>query len=338
MLELDGILEGLPMPVMPPCTIRIATFLPLISIHPSNCTVFPAYPTELDGILEGLPMPVMPPCTTRIAAMQRRVHALTSSLSRIHTRIETMKRDLRFRSTCREQQSDKTALAQASMKTAQGAVVFRTDDPRAGCDYRPPMPGDNPLAGSGGRASMKKAQGAVVFRTDDPLAGRDYRPAHDSTCFPPAPPSPLSSTAGGRASMKKAQGAVVFRTDDPLAGRDYRPPMPGDNPDFWEGSQWDLLGFVAEYLWVFGIVLASTWDLLGFVAEYLRVFGIVLAWDLLGFVAEYLWVFGIVLVAPCLHSDLLGFVAEYLWVFGIVLAVSAPDTLSLSSLWAVYAH
>ncbi|CAI5471897.1 unnamed protein product [Closterium sp. Yama58-4] len=39
---------------------------------------------ELDGILEGLPMPVMPPCTTRIAAMQRRVHALTSSLSRIH--------------------------------------------------------------------------------------------------------------------------------------------------------------------------------------------------------------------------------------------------------------
>ncbi|CAI5491911.1 unnamed protein product [Closterium sp. Naga37s-1] len=56
--------------------------------------------------------------------------------------------------------------------------------------------------------------------------------------------------------MKKAQGAVVFRTDDPLAGRDYRPAMPGDNPDFWEGSQWDLLGFAAEYLWVFGIVLA----------------------------------------------------------------------------------
>ncbi|CAI5471898.1 unnamed protein product [Closterium sp. Yama58-4] len=64
------------------------------------------------------------------------------------------------------------------------------------------------------------------------------------------------SRPGGRASMKKAQGAVVFRTDDPLAGRDYRPPMPGDNPDFWEGSQWDLLGFLAEYLWVFGIVLA----------------------------------------------------------------------------------
>ncbi|CAI5491097.1 unnamed protein product [Closterium sp. Naga37s-1] len=64
------------------------------------------------------------------------------------------------------------------------------------------------------------------------------------------------SRPGGRASMKKAQGAVVFRTDDPLEGRDYRPAMPGDNPDFWEGSQWDLLGFIAEYLWVFGIVLA----------------------------------------------------------------------------------
>ncbi|GJP77034.1 hypothetical protein CLOP_g7468 [Closterium sp. NIES-67] len=63
---------------------------------------------ELDGILEGLPMPVMPPCTTRIAAMQRRVHALNSSLSRIHTRIETMKRHLRFRNVCGEQHSDGT--------------------------------------------------------------------------------------------------------------------------------------------------------------------------------------------------------------------------------------
>ncbi|CAI5496905.1 unnamed protein product [Closterium sp. Naga37s-1] len=78
---------------------------------------------------------------------------------------------------------------------------------------------------AGGRASMKKAQGAVVFRTDDPLA-----------------------SCGGRASMKKAQGAVVFRTDDPLAGRDYRPAMPGDNPDFWEGSHDELITFVKKRL------------------------------------------------------------------------------------------
>jgi hypothetical protein len=49
---------------------------------------------------------------------------------------------------------------------------------------------------------------------------------------------------------------LVMRVEDPLAGRPYRPPMPGDEPGFWEGPRWDLLGFVLEYLWAFGIVLA----------------------------------------------------------------------------------
>lgn len=48
-----------------------------------------------------------------------------------------------------------------------------------------------------------------------------------------------------------------MRVEDPLAGRDYRPAMPGDEPDFWEGPKWDLLGFIAQYLWAIGIVLAA---------------------------------------------------------------------------------
>ncbi|XP_076916669.1 uncharacterized protein LOC143576482 [Bidens hawaiensis] len=34
------------------------------------------------------------------------------------------------------------------------------------------------------------------------------------------------------------------------------PDLPGLEPDFWEGPQWDTFGFFVEYLWAFGIVFA----------------------------------------------------------------------------------
>lgn len=34
------------------------------------------------------------------------------------------------------------------------------------------------------------------------------------------------------------------------------PELPGDKPNFWEGSQWDALGFFVQYMWAFGIVFA----------------------------------------------------------------------------------
>ncbi|XVF12318.1 hypothetical protein REPUB_Repub08aG0106000 [Reevesia pubescens] len=34
------------------------------------------------------------------------------------------------------------------------------------------------------------------------------------------------------------------------------PELPGLQPDLWEGSQWDLLGFLVQYLLAFGIVFA----------------------------------------------------------------------------------
>uniref|UniRef100_A0A2P2M7B8 Uncharacterized protein n=1 Tax=Rhizophora mucronata TaxID=61149 RepID=A0A2P2M7B8_RHIMU len=34
------------------------------------------------------------------------------------------------------------------------------------------------------------------------------------------------------------------------------PKLPGEESDFWEGPQWDGLGFFLQYLWAFGIVFA----------------------------------------------------------------------------------
>lgn len=43
-----------------------------------------------------------------------------------------------------------------------------------------------------------------------------------------------------------------------VAGDDgyFLPELPGDKPDFWEGPQWDALGFFVQYLWAFGIGFA----------------------------------------------------------------------------------
>ncbi|XP_022987248.1 uncharacterized protein LOC111484859 [Cucurbita maxima] len=43
---------------------------------------------------------------------------------------------------------------------------------------------------------------------------------------------------------------VAFDVDENL------PELPGLQPDFWEGQQWDPLGFFLEYLWAFGIAFA----------------------------------------------------------------------------------
>ncbi|EXB56934.1 hypothetical protein L484_019979 [Morus notabilis] len=49
-----------------------------------------------------------------------------------------------------------------------------------------------------------------------------------------------------------ARSAAVDTADDGY----FLPKLPGDEPDFWEGEQWDGLGFFVEYLWAFSIVFA----------------------------------------------------------------------------------
>eukprot|EP00262_Sarcandra_glabra_P005845 TRINITY_DN1772_c0_g1_i2.p1 TRINITY_DN1772_c0_g1~~TRINITY_DN1772_c0_g1_i2.p1 ORF type:complete len:211 (+),score=25.90 TRINITY_DN1772_c0_g1_i2:71-634(+) len=36
----------------------------------------------------------------------------------------------------------------------------------------------------------------------------------------------------------------------------FLPELPGDKPDFWEGAQWNGLGFFVQYQWAFGIGFA----------------------------------------------------------------------------------
>ncbi|KAA3470484.1 L-shaped tail fiber [Gossypium australe] len=38
------------------------------------------------------------------------------------------------------------------------------------------------------------------------------------------------------------------------------PELPGLQLDLWEGTKWDVLGFLVQYLWAFGIVFAVSID------------------------------------------------------------------------------
>ncbi|KAM6557744.1 hypothetical protein CsatB_004763 [Cannabis sativa] len=49
-----------------------------------------------------------------------------------------------------------------------------------------------------------------------------------------------------------ATGSAVNGVDDGY----FLPKLPGEEKDFWEGEQWDWLGFLVEYLWAFGIVFS----------------------------------------------------------------------------------
>lgn len=58
-------------------------------------------------------------------------------------------------------------------------------------------------------------------------------------------------------SSSEVSEGVVDEFDDGFV----LPKLPGDEPDFWEGPQWDALGFFVQYLWAFGIVFAVNFSL-----------------------------------------------------------------------------
>ncbi|KAH6799145.1 hypothetical protein C2S51_035629 [Perilla frutescens var. frutescens] len=88
-----------------------------------------------------------------------------------------------------------------------------------------------------------------------------------------ANPKKLSSSSktGRFDSKNRRSGPVITKeqeqAEEALQGNDasasaavddgfVMPDLPGDKPDFWEGSQWDALGFFVQYMWAFGIVFA----------------------------------------------------------------------------------
>lgn len=69
-----------------------------------------------------------------------------------------------------------------------------------------------------------------------------------------APPTPGKEEAYNDSNFDET-GSGLDATGDVDDGY-VLPELPGEEPDFWEGAQWDALGFFVQYLWAFGIVFA----------------------------------------------------------------------------------
>ncbi|KAK9114898.1 hypothetical protein Syun_021695 [Stephania yunnanensis] len=78
------------------------------------------------------------------------------------------------------------------------------------------------------------------------------------------------SRTGRFDSRNRRGGATTTKEEEELleAERDFgvsageiddgfvMPDLPGKDPNFWEGPQWNGLGFFVQYMWAFGIVFA----------------------------------------------------------------------------------
>lgn len=58
-----------------------------------------------------------------------------------------------------------------------------------------------------------------------------------------------------RESLSGELLAVESRDEVSFDGKPM-PVLPGDEPSFWEGEQWDGFGFFAQYMWAFGVLFA----------------------------------------------------------------------------------
>jgi hypothetical protein len=65
----------------------------------------------------------------------------------------------------------------------------------------------------------------------------------------------IQRTAEDNSSIENV-GSVADGGGAAAADGYFLPELPGTEPDFWEGPQWDALGFFVQYMWAFGIVFA----------------------------------------------------------------------------------
>ncbi|CAN1181177.1 hypothetical protein LINPERPRIM_LOCUS6080, partial [Linum perenne] len=63
---------------------------------------------------------------------------------------------------------------------------------------------------------------------------------------------------GGIGGFESSAGLNGSSSSSSIGGDDgfVMPKLPGQEKDFWEGPQWNTLGFVVEYLWGFGIIFS----------------------------------------------------------------------------------
>ncbi|XP_006838414.2 uncharacterized protein LOC18429058 [Amborella trichopoda] len=68
-------------------------------------------------------------------------------------------------------------------------------------------------------------------------------------------PNTTTTTKEEEEPLISPENEVADATSDVDDGY-FLPELPGDKPDFWEGPQWDWLGFFVQYMWAFGGVFA----------------------------------------------------------------------------------
>ncbi|KAF5730357.1 hypothetical protein HS088_TW20G00730 [Tripterygium wilfordii] len=55
---------------------------------------------------------------------------------------------------------------------------------------------------------------------------------------------------------RTAADSETFEAESGIDDGFVMPQLPGKEPDFWEGPQWDGLGFFVQYMWAFGILFS----------------------------------------------------------------------------------
>jgi len=105
-----------------------------------------------------------------------------------------------------------------------------------------------PLLPGGGRAALHVAlarRGGVSSRTQRRLEERGGKKRRGGVA---APDVDEDATEAGAAEWE----------GEPLGFEVSTEPMPQlpdpETPDFWEGPQWEALGFFVQYMWAFGVV------------------------------------------------------------------------------------
>jgi hypothetical protein len=105
-----------------------------------------------------------------------------------------------------------------------------------------------PLLPAGGRAALHVAlarRGGVSSRTQRRLEERGGKKRRGGVVAPDV-------------DEDAAEAGVAEWEGEPLGFEVSTEPMPRlpdpETPDFWEGPQWEALGFFVQYMWAFGVV------------------------------------------------------------------------------------
>jgi hypothetical protein len=105
-----------------------------------------------------------------------------------------------------------------------------------------------PLLPAGGRAALHVAlarRGGVSSRTQRRLEERGGKKRRGGVAAPDV-------------DEDAAEAGAAAWEGEPLGFEVSTEPMPQlpdpETPDFWEGPQWEALGFFVQYMWAFGVV------------------------------------------------------------------------------------